>query len=219
MRVLVVEDHAKLAVAIATGLRRQGMAVDVAFDGADALTRTTATGYDVLVLDRDLPRVPGDEVCRTLAAEPARPAMLMLTASGSIDDRVAGLGLGADDYLAKPFAFVELVARIRALARRPAQPLGPVLARGDLRLDTAARIATRAGRELPLRPKELAVLEELLVAGGQPVSASELLRRVWDEMADPLTTTVKATVHRLRTQLGDPPLIDTVPGGYRIIAP
>lgn len=219
VRVLVAEDHAKLAMAIAAGLRRQGMAVDVAFDGTDALARTAATAYDVLVLDRHLPRVGGDEVCRTLVADQARPAMLMLTAASSIDDRVAGLGLGADDYLAKPFAFAELVARIRALARRPAQPGPSVLTHGDLSLDTAARIATRAGRELRLRPRELAVLEVLLAAGGRPVTATELLQRAWDEMADPLTTTVKATMHRLRTTLGDPPIIGTVPGGYQLLAP
>jgi len=218
MRVLVVEDHAKLAMAIAAGLRREGMAVDVAFDGSDALSRTAATGYDVIVLDRDLPGVHGDEVCRSLVAEQAGPRVLMLTAASSVAHRVQGLGLGADDYLAKPFAFAELVARVRALARRATRPLPPTLVHGDLRLDTAARTATRGGQELPLSLKEFAVLEVLLTEEGRPVGATELLARVWDEMADPFTTTVKATVHRLRGKLGDPPLIDTVPGGYRIAA-
>ncbi|MBO0772038.1 MAG: response regulator transcription factor [Actinobacteria bacterium] len=219
MRVLVVEDHAKLAMAITAGLRREGMAVDVVFDGSDALARTAVNSYDVILLDRDLPGVHGDEVCRELVADEAGARVLMLTAASSVADRVQGLGLGADDYLAKPFAFAELVARIRVLARRSARPLPPVLIRGDLCLDTASRTATRRGRELPVSLKELGVLEVLLAADGRPVSATELLEQVWDEMADPATTTVKATIHRLRAKLGDPPLIDTVPGGYRIAAP
>lgn len=216
MRVLVVEDHAKLAMAVATGLRREGMAVDVAFDGSDALARAATTDYDVLVLDRDLPGTHGDDVCRELVAEQAGPRVLMLTASSSVADRVQGLGLGADDYLSKPFAFAELVARVRALARRPTRPIPPTLRHGDLCVDSTARTATRGGRPLALTAKELAVLEVLLTADGQPVTTTDLLERAWDEMADPFTTTVKATVHRLRVKLGDPPIIDTVPGGYRI---
>lgn len=217
MRVLVVEDHVELAASVARVLRREGMAVDVSHDGHDALERTAVVDYDVVVLDRDLPGVHGDEVCGTLVAEQRRTRVLMLTASGTIADRVAGLSLGADDYLPKPFAFAELVARIRAVARRSQPPLPPVLIHGDLRLDPAQRTATRAGARLPLSPKEFAVLEYLLAARGRAVPAEELLERVWDEAADPFTTTVKATINRLRAKLGDPPLIETVPrGGYRI---
>jgi len=217
MRVLVVEDHARLADSVARVLRREGMAVDVAYDGSVALDRTAEAEYDVVVLDRDLPGVPGDEVCRRLMAEPVRTRVLMLTAAGSIDDRVEGLTLGADDYLPKPFAYPELVARIRALGRRTQTALPPVLARGDLTLDPAQRVATRNGARLPLNPKELAVLEYLLAAQGRVVSAEELLERVWDSEADPFTTTVKATVNRLRAKLGEPPVIETVPrAGYRI---
>jgi DNA-binding response OmpR family regulator len=217
MRVLLVEDHAKLATMVATGLRREGMAVDVAFDGADALGRVIGTDYDIVVLDRDLPRVHGDEVCRQLVADARHARVLMLTAASAITDRVEGLGLGADDYLAKPFAFAELVARIRALARRATAPIPPVLVRGDLCLDPAHRTATRAGRPLPLSPKELAVLERLLAAQGRVVTTEELLTSVWDEMADPFTTTVKTTISRLRGKLGEPAVIETVPpGGYRI---
>ncbi|MFB9705917.1 response regulator transcription factor [Streptosporangium sandarakinum] len=217
MRVLIVEDHEELALTVATGLRREGMAVDVALDGHAALDRASANHYDVVVLDRDLPGLHGDEVCRSLvgAGHPAR--VLMLTAAGTIDDRVTGLGIGADDYLPKPFAFAELVARIRALVRRAGPVLPPVLARGGLRLDPATRIATRDGRRLPLSPKEFAVLELLLAAGGAVVSAEQLLERCWDEFADPFTQTVKVTISRLRRKLGDPPLIETVPqAGYRI---
>jgi DNA-binding response OmpR family regulator len=217
MRVLVAEDNAKLAATVATGLRREGMAVDIALDGQDALDRVGVTGYDVIVLDRDLPRVHGDEVCRSLVAAGCQSRVLMLTAAGAIADRVDGLGLGADDYLPKPFAFAELVARIRALGRRRHPPQPPALAHGDLRLDPARRVATRAGQRLALSPKELAVLEALLEAGGAVVSAEELLDRVWDEMADPFTNAVKMTVSRLRAKLGDPPLIETVAqAGYRI---
>ncbi|MFC4057811.1 response regulator transcription factor [Planomonospora corallina] len=217
MRVLVVEDHEELAHTVATGLRREGMAVDVALDGETALDRASVNRYDVVVLDRDLPGLHGDEVCRTLVrtGDPAR--VLMLTAAGTIDDRVSGLGIGADDYLPKPFAFAELVARIRALTRRAHPALPPVLVHGDLRLDPASRVATRAGLRLSLSPKEFAVLELLLAAGGAVVSAEELLERCWDEFADPFTQTVKVTVSRLRRKLGDPPLIETVPqAGYRI---
>jgi DNA-binding response OmpR family regulator len=217
MRVLVVEDHVELAESAARVLRREGMAVDVAYDGQDALARTAVIDYDVVVLDRDLPKVHGDEVVRSLVAEAGRMRVLMLTASGTVADRVEGLSLGADDYLPKPFAYAELVARIRALGRRSQPPLPPILDHGDLRLDPARRVATRAGGRLALSPKELAVLEYLMAAQGRVVSAEELLDRVWDEAADPFTTTVKATINRLRAKLGDPPMIETVPqGGYRI---
>ncbi|MCP2365689.1 DNA-binding response OmpR family regulator [Nonomuraea thailandensis] len=217
MRVLVVEDHEELALTVAAGLRREGMAVDVVLDGPDALERAGVHHYDVVVLDRDLPGLHGDEVCRSLAASGNPARMLMLTAAGTIDDRVSGLGIGADDYLPKPFAFAELVARVRALARRSQQALPTVLVHGGLRLDPATRIATRDGRRLPLSPKEFAVLELLLAAQGAVVSAERLLERGWDEFADPFTHTVKVTISRLRRKLGDPPLIETVPqAGYRI---
>jgi DNA-binding response OmpR family regulator len=217
MRVLLVEDHAELAETVATGLRREGFAVDVAADGRDALSHVALTDYDVVVLDRDLPGVHGDEVCRQLVAGEGDSRILMLTAAVTISDRVEGLGLGADDYLPKPFAFAELVARIRALGRRAHPLLPPTLVRGELRLDPAHRVAMRAGARLPLSPKEFAVLEYLLAAQGRVVSAEELLRRVWDENADPFTTTVKVTIRRLRAKLGEPPLIETVPqAGYRI---
>jgi DNA-binding response OmpR family regulator len=213
----MAEDHAELAETVAAGLRREGMAVDIALDGQQALDRARVTGYDVIVLDRDLPEVHGDEVCRNLVADQCQSPILMLTAAATIEDRVDGLSLGADDYLAKPFAFAELVARIRALARRSRPPLPPLLARGDLRLDPAYRVATRAGRRLTLTPKEFAVLELLLEAQGAVVPAEELLDKVWDEMADPFTTTVKVTIYRLRAKLGDPPVIETVAqAGYRI---
>ncbi|MET7403425.1 response regulator transcription factor [Dactylosporangium sp. NPDC005572] len=217
MRVLVVEDQVRLANSVARLLRREGMAVDVAFDGAAALDRTVEVDYDVVVLDRDLPGVPGDEVCRRLMREPRRTRVLMLTAAGTIADRVQGLTIGADDYLPKPFAYPELVARIRALGRRSQPAVAPVLVHGDLVLDPAQRVATRAGARLALNPKELAVLEYLLTAQGRVVSAEELLERVWDEAADPFTTTVKATMNRLRSKIGEPPVIETVPrAGYRI---
>src|SRR3954454_849423 len=217
MRVLVVEDHAELADSVVRVLRREGMAVDVAYDGGDALERSGVVDYDVVVLDRDLPVVHGDEVCRRLVTGQSPSRVLMLTASGTIADRVNGFGLGADDYLPKPFAFAELVARIRALGRRSQPALPPVLVHRDLRLDPSMRIATRAGVRLALSPKEFAVLEYLLAARNRLVSAEELLERVWDEAADPFTTTVKATINRLRSKLGDPPLIETVArGGYRI---
>ncbi len=217
MRVLLVEDQVELAHTIAGVLRREGMAVDLAFDGQQALDRAAMSHYDVIVLDRDLPVVHGDDVCRNLVAEGSESRVLMLTAAGGLEERVGGLGLGADDYLPKPFAFVELVARIRALARRAGTPIQPTLVNGDLRVDSTQRTAVRAGRQLELSRKELAVLEYLLAAGGRPVTAEELLERVWDEAADPFTTTVKVTIRRLRTKLGDPPVIETVAqGGYRI---
>ena len=216
MRVLLVEDHAKLANTVAKGLRQAGMAVDVAFDGQDALAHVADTDYDVVVLDRDLPRLHGDDVCRTLVAEGRRTRVIMLTAAGAVNDRVEGLGLGADDYLPKPFAFIELVARVQALGRRSTLPLPPTLTHGDLCVDTARRVATR-GRQLALSPKEFAVLQRLLAAQGRVLTVGELLEGVWDEMADPFTSTVKMTVSRLRAKLGDPPIIETVPeGGYRI---
>ncbi|MCO5997537.1 response regulator transcription factor [Actinoallomurus rhizosphaericola] len=217
MRVLVVEDQVELADSVARVLRREGMAVDVSYDGQDALDRTSLTDYDVVVLDRDLPEVHGDEVCAALTAKGPHTRILMLTASGTIADRVEGLSLGADDYLPKPFAYAELIARVRALARRAQPALPPVLARGDVRLDPAQRTAFRAGARLALSPKEFAVLEYLLGARGRVVPAEELLERVWDEATDPFTTTVKATINRLRSKLGSPPVIETVPrGGYRI---
>jgi len=217
MRVLVVEDHAKLALAIAAVLRREGMAADVAFDGHDALEKAAVSRYDVIVLDRDLPGRPGDDVCRTLVSAGTGSRMLMLTASATIEDRVEGLGLGADDYLPKPFNIAELVARIRALARRSTPAVPPVLVRGDLRLDTAHRQVTRGGRPVELSPKEFAVLELLLAAQGAVVSAEELLERAWDEAANPFTNAVKMTISRLRAKLGEPPVISTVAqAGYRI---
>jgi DNA-binding response OmpR family regulator len=217
MRVLVAEDFEVLARSIGTGLRREGMAVDVVLDGADALAHLAVTRYDVVVLDRDLPGVHGDEVCRQITADGAGSRVLMLTAASTIRDRVEGLGLGADDYLPKPFDFTELVARVRALARRSAAAVPPVLAAGDLSLDPGRKLARRGGRRLDLSPKEFAVLECLLAADGRVVSAEELLERVWDEMADPFTTAVKSTIRRLRAKLGDPPAIETVrEGGYRI---
>jgi DNA-binding response OmpR family regulator len=217
MRVLVVEDHKRLATAIAAGLRNEGMAVDVAFDGAQALAQTAVHRYDVVVLDRDLPRLHGDEVCKRLVTGADNCRVLMLTASSTIADRVQGLGLGADDYLPKPFEFAELVARVRALARRAGPALPPTLERGDLRLDPARRVATRGGRRLALTPKEFAVLECLLEADGRVMSAEELLARVWDAQANPFTTTVKTTIARLRAKLGNPDAIETVrEGGYRI---
>jgi len=216
VRVLVVEDQVELADDIADGLRDQGIGADTAYDGATGIEKALMTAYDVVILDRDLPRVHGDAVCATLAAAPSQARILLLTASSTVSDRVDGLNLGADDYLTKPFAFAELVARVRALARRaPAAP--PVTVRGDLVFDRARRRASRAGRPLSLTKKELAVLEELLVADGAVVSAEELLDRVWDENADPFTRTVTVTLARLRRKLGEPELIETVVGsGYRL---
>jgi DNA-binding response OmpR family regulator len=193
------------------------MAVDVVLDGNDALGHLSVTRYDVVVLDRDLPGTHGDEVCRRLVAERSETRILMLTAASTVTERVDGLGLGADDYLPKPFDFAELVARIRALGRRSAAPLPPTLTNGEVTLDPARRVAFRAGRRLDLSPKEFAVLECLLASGDKVVSAEELLERVWDEQADPFTTAVKTTIRRLRAKLGDPPVIETVrEGGYRI---
>ena len=219
MRVLVAEDVEDLATAIAAGLRREGMAVDVVLDGTSALEHLAVTGYDVVVLDRDLPGTHGDEICRRLTARGSSSRVLMLTAASTVRDRVEGLGLGADDYLPKPFDFAELVARIRALGRRSAPSLPPVLEGGDVSLDPSRRVAFRAGRRLELSPKEFGLLEYLLAAGDRVVSAEELLERVWDEMADPFTSAVKVTVSRLRRKLGDPPVIETLAqAGYRIPA-
>lgn len=216
MRVLVVEDQAGLADDIADGLRDQGMAADVAYDGSSGIEKALMNAYDVIVLDRDLPLVHGDAVCATLAGGPGSARILMLTAASAVRDRVEGLNLGADDYLAKPFAFEELVARVRALARR--RPgAAPITVRGDLVLDRARRRVSRSGRPLSLTRKEFGVLEELLVADGGVVSAEELLERVWDENADPFTRTVTVTIGRLRRKLGDPDPIETVVGGgYRL---
>jgi DNA-binding response OmpR family regulator len=216
MRVLVVEDQRVLCDRIAEGLRDQGMAVDVAYDGATAMDVSSFTSYDVIVLDRDLPRVHGDAVCARLVAGPATARILMLTAAAEVEDRVDGLNLGADDYLGKPFAFTELVARVRALARRsPSAP--PVLQRGDLTVDRARRRVRRAGREIALTRKEFGVLEMLLAADGGVVSAEELLEHVWDTSIDPFSNTVSVTVSRLRRKLGGPQLIETVVGsGYRL---
>jgi DNA-binding response OmpR family regulator len=217
MRVLVVEDFEVLATAIGTGLRREGMAVDVVLDGNDALEHLAVTRYDVVVLDRDLPGTHGDEVCRRLVAGRSETRVLMLTAASTVRERVDGLGLGADDYLSKPFDFAELTARVRALGRRSSAPLPPTLESGDVTLDPSRRVAFRAGRRLELSPKEFAVLECLLASAGRVVSSEELLERVWDEQTDPFTTAVKTTVLRLRAKLGDPPIIQTVrEGGYRI---
>jgi DNA-binding response OmpR family regulator len=220
MRVLVVEDFEIMARTIGIGLRREGMTVDVVLDGDGALERLAITRYDVVVLDRDLPGTHGDEVCRQIVAGHSASRVLMLTAASTVEQRVDGLGLGADDYLPKPFDFSELVARIRALGRRSAIALPPTLAGADITLDPSRRVAFRAGRRLDLSPKEFAVLECLLASGERVVSAEELLMRVWDEAADPFTTAVKTTIRRLRVKLGDPPVVHTVrEGGYRIGEP
>jgi DNA-binding response OmpR family regulator len=217
MRVLIVEDERPLADAVARGLRHRAMAVDVAHDGQNALSKSALVDYDVVVLDRDLPGLHGDEVCRALRAEESAPAVLMLTAAGELDQIVEGLALGADDYLAKPFAFPELLARVQALGRRPRRALPPVLARGDLELDPARHEVRRAGKPIELQRKEFAVLRALLEADGRVVSSEELLERVWDEHVDPFTNVVRVVVMTLRRKLGDPPPIETVTGaGYRI---
>jgi DNA-binding response OmpR family regulator len=217
MRVLVVEDHPRLAATVARVLRREGIAVDVAFDGREALDRANIVTYDVVVLDRDLPGIHGDEVCRSLVADGCPSGVLMLTASGTLEDRIEGLGIGADDYLAKPFHLAELVARVRALSRRSRRPLPPTLVHGDLELDSTHRLVTRAGQPVTLGSKEFAVLQLLLGAQGAVVSSEEILERAWDDAVDPFTNTVRMTVSRLRAKLGDPPVIETViPVGYRI---
>ncbi|WP_028849119.1 response regulator transcription factor [Thermocrispum municipale] len=217
MRVLVVEDEEPLADAVARGLRREGMAVDVALTGDEGHEKAMITRYDVVVLDRDLPGMSGDQLCEEIIASGELTRVLMLTASGTVADRVDGLSRGADDYLAKPFAFPELVARVRALARRATPATPPLLKARDVTLDPAKRTVTRASGPIELTRKEFGVLEVLMAAGGSVVSSEELLERVWDENADPFTTTVRVTVMTLRKKLGEPGIIDTVVGsGYRI---
>jgi DNA-binding response OmpR family regulator len=217
MRILLVEDEERLAETIARGLRQEGMAVDVALDGQSALTKAAVNDYDVVVLDRNLPVVHGDDVCKELMSRNSLARILMLTAAGSIQDRVTGLDLGADDYLPKPFALKELVARIRALGRRASTPVAPVLTLEDLTLDPARHLAERAGKDLALTKKEFGVLQVLLSANGRVVSTEELLEKVWDENSDPFTNVVRVTIMTLRRKIGDPPLIQTVPGfGYKI---
>ncbi len=217
MRILIVEDEQPLADAIARGLRREGMAVDVAYDGDSGHEKAAVTRYDVVVLDRDLPGMSGDRLCAEIARSGAVTRVLMLTASGTVSDRVTGLSLGADDYLSKPFAFAELVARLRALGRRATPAVPPVLNAGDVVLDPSRRTVSRSGAQVDLTRKEFGVLEVLLGAGGAVVSSEELLERVWDENADPFTTTVRVTVMTLRKKLGEPGIIETVVGsGYRV---
>jgi len=217
VRVLVVEDEELLADAIAEGLRREALAVDVVYDGDAALERLGVHDYDVVVLDRDLPVVHGDDVCRAVTESGTSARVLMLTAAAEVGDRVTGLSLGADDYLPKPFAFVELVARVRALGRRARPAAPPVLERAGLRLDPARREVYRDGRFVPLSRKEFAVLEELLRADGAVVSVEQLLEKAWDEHIDPFTNVVRVTVMTLRRKLGEPQVVQTVPGvGYRI---
>ncbi|ANW22515.1 response regulator transcription factor [Streptomyces clavuligerus] len=217
MRVLVAEDEEMLAELVGEGLRRHGLAVDIALDGDTALERLAVNDYDVLVLDRGLPGTHGDDVCRELASSGARVRILMLTAAGQVGDLVEGLALGADDYLAKPFEYPELVARVQALGRRANRALPPVLERAGIVLDAPRRQAFRDGRYLRLSPKEFAVLEVLMAADGAVVSAEELLERAWDENADPFTSAVRTTMSKLRAKLGEPPAIATLPGvGYRL---
>jgi DNA-binding response OmpR family regulator len=217
MRVLVAEDEVRLARLLAQGLRRRGMAVDVATDGRAALGKVAVVPYDVVVLDRDLPLLHGDEVCRAVVRDHPGTRVIMLTASSTITDRVDGLGLGADDYLAKPFAFAELAARVLALGRRSGPPRPPTIVRGDLELDPATMRVTRRGTEIVLNAKEFAVLHHLMRADGAVVSAEELLTHVWDEHADPFTATVRVTIYRLRRKLGEPSPVETIANaGYRV---
>ncbi|GAA4224059.1 DNA-binding response OmpR family regulator [Streptosporangium album] len=217
MRVLVVEDEPLLADAIAEWLRDEAHAVDVAYDGAAALERASVNDYDVVVLDRDLPAVHGDKVCRELVEAGTAARVLMLTAAAEVTDRVTGLSLGADDYLIKPFAFPELAARVQALGRRSRPAAPPVLRRAGITLDPARREVFRDSRYVPLSKKEFAVLAELLRADGAVVSAEHLLEKAWDEHADPFTGAVRLAVLKLRRKLGDPPVVETVTGaGYRI---
>jgi DNA-binding response OmpR family regulator len=217
VRVLIAEDELRLADAIARGLRRHGFAVDLAPDGEQALIKSRVVRYDVLVLDRDLPGIHGDDVCRQVRDERPDTGILMLTAAGALEDVIEGLSLGADDYLPKPFRFAELVARIHALARRASPSRPPVMNHGDLELDPARRRLTRGGRELELARKEFAVLEALMAADGATVSAEQLLERVWDEHTDPFTNVVRMTIMTLRRKLGEPAVVQTVIGvGYRM---
>ena len=220
MRVLIAEDERTLADSLARGLRRKGIAVDLAHDGAEALVKAKTNGYDVIVLDRGLPEIHGDTVCQSLVDDDVPARILMLTAAGSLEEVVTGLTRGADDYLPKPFAFAELVARIHALARRAAPPRPPVLRSHDIQLDPARRTVIRGSEPVELTRKEFGVLETLLSAEGAVISATELVQRVWDENADPFTNTVRMTIMTLRRKLGDPPVIETVTGsGYRIQDP
>ena len=217
MRVLVVEDEERLANTVARGLRRYGMAVDIALDGDDGLMKAMVNDYDVVVLDRDLPGRHGDDVCRRLRSEGRRAGIIMLTASGEVENRVEGLRLGADDYLPKPFAFDELVARVQAPARRSQPPVAPTLSAKGVTLDPSRQEASRDGEPLHLTNKEFGILEVLLAADGRVVSSEELLERVWDENADPFTTVVRVTIGTLRKKLGEPAIISTVVGkGYQI---
>jgi DNA-binding response OmpR family regulator len=220
MRILLIEDDAALADVIARGLRQSGVAVDTAADGEEAVRMIEITAYDVLVLDRQLPGMHGDEVCRFAISQPKPPRILMLTASGTIDDRVRGLEIGADDYLPKPFAMVELVARVQALSRRPSSVVQPILQLGDLRVDTNRHLASRANRDLGLTRKEFGILEVLASCAGTVISAEELLERVWDDATDPFTNAVRITIMTLRRKLGEPQLIETIIGvGYRLADP
>lgn len=217
MRVLVIEDEALLADALATGLRREALAVDVAYDGAQGLERALINDYDVIVLDRDLPTVHGDDICREVAREQPSTKILMLTASAGVSCRVEGLSIGADDYLTKPFAFVELVARVRALGRRSRESVPPILQRNGIRLEPGRRVVERNSVPIALTRKEFGVLEELLRAGGAVVSSEHLLEKVWDENLDPFSNVLRTTVMTLRRKLGDPAVIDTVAGiGYQL---
>jgi len=217
VRVLVVEDERLLADTITVGLRKHAMAVDVAYDGDAALERLAVNDYDVVVLDRHLPVVSGDQVCRTLVESGGQPRILMLTAATAVKERVAGLGLGADDYLTKPFAFAELIARVQALARRARPAAPPVFEHAGIRLDPHRHTVSRDGEPVPLSSKEFAVLAELLRADGGVVSAEQLLEKAWDEHINPFTGVVRFTIMMLRRKLGEPSLIQTVPGaGYRI---
>lgn len=220
MRVLVVDDEQDLADVVARGLRQAGMAVDVSTSGDDALYKLDITPYDLMVLDRQMPGTGGDEVCRQVVSRTERPGILMLTAQAELDDRVEGLELGADDYLVKPFEMAELIARLRAIARRPSLALPPILKVGDLEIDTTRRSVVRGDRFLSLTRKEFGVLEMLAVANGGVVSSEDLLEHVWDEMADPFTNAVRITVMTLRRKLGSPSPIETVVGvGYRLVQP
>lgn len=217
VRVLVIEDEAVLADALVTGLRREALAVDVAYDGAEGLDRALLNDYDVIVLDRDLPTVHGDDICRAVAKEKPATKVLMLTASAGVSSRVEGLSIGADDYLTKPFAFVELVARVRALGRRSRDSVPPILERNGIRLDPARRVVERDKVPMALTRKEFGVLEELLRAGGAVVSSEHLLEKVWDENIDPFSNVLRTTVMTLRRKLGEPAVIDTVAGiGYQL---
>jgi two-component system response regulator VanR len=217
VRVLIAEDERRLADTLADGLRTRGLAVDVAHDGEQALYKARVYMYDVIVLDRDMPRVHGDEVCRAVNAEQPRTKVLMLTAAVAEEDLVDGLALGADDYMGKPFSFAELIARINALGRRSGEARPAVLRRGDIELDPAERTVTRRGSPIALSAKEFGVLEALMEADGATVSPERLLERVWDEHADPFTNSVRMTIVTLRRKLGDPPPVETVRGaGYRV---